>query len=98
MENTNRKSLLDYIFKTNADGKTQYEIDYAQDPSKNLIESAYFTMKGNTLLSEATKNGESSATKKLKSMLRHSSKNHTTYNVNEEKQSQIWDIASKYHG
>lgn len=93
-----RKSLLDYIFKTNADGKTQYEIDYAQDPSKNLIESAYFTMKGNTLLSEATKNGESSATKKLKSMLRHSSKNHTTYNVNEEKQSQIWDIASKYHG
>ena len=93
-----RKALLDYIFKTNADGKTQYELDYAQDPSKNLIESAYFTMKGNTLLSEATKNGESSATKKLKSMLRHSSKNHTTYNVNEEKQSQIWDIASKYHG
>lgn len=93
-----RKTLLDYIFKTNTDGKTQYELDYAQDPSKNLIESAYFTMKGNTLLSEATKNGESSATKKLKSMLRHSSKNHTTYNVNEEKQSQIWDIASKYHG
>ena len=95
---SDRKSLLDYIFKTNTDGKTQYELDYAQNPSKNLIESAYFTMKGNTLLSEATKNGESSATKKLKSMLRHSSKNHTTYNVNEEKQSQIWDIASKYHG
>ena len=93
-----RKALLDYIFKTNADGKTQYEIDYVSNPTKNLIESAYFTMKGTTLLSEAAKNGESSATKKLKSMLRHSSKNHSTYNANEEKQSQIWDIASKYQG
>ena len=95
---SDRKALLDYIFKTNAEGKTQYELDYVSDPAKNLIESAYFTMKGNALLSEAAKNGESSATKKLRSMLRHSSKNHSTYNVNEEKQSQIWDIASKYQG
>ena len=91
-----RKALLDYICKTDADGKTQYEKDYAQNTIKNLIDSAYFTMKGDTLLGEAKRSGETQATQKLRKLLRHQSKNHSTYNASEEKQTQAWDIASRY--
>nr|DAN16830.1 MAG TPA: hypothetical protein [Bacteriophage sp.]DAR41986.1 MAG TPA: hypothetical protein [Bacteriophage sp.]DAT77325.1 MAG TPA: hypothetical protein [Caudoviricetes sp.] len=29
-------------------------------------------------------------------MLRHQTKNHSSYNVGTEKQPQIWDVASRY--
>ena len=38
----------------------------------------------------------SSAAQKLRQMLRHSSKNHTTFNADEEKQRPAWEIASKF--
>ena len=63
-----RRELIDYIFKIDNDGYTKYQKDY-QKSVKNLIESAYFTMKGDTLLSNAKKSGESNAIKKLKSSL-----------------------------
>lgn len=63
-----KKVLLAYIFKTDADGKTQYQKDYVKSV-KNLIESAYFTMKGDTLLDTAKKMGTSSAIKNLKKSL-----------------------------
>ena len=91
-----RRALLDYILKTDAEGHTQYEKDYQKNFTKNLIESAYFTMKGDTLFKEAQRSGETSAVKKLRNTLRHSSKNHSTFNANEEKQPQAWDIASKF--
>ena len=91
-----RRSLLDYILKTDADGHTQYEKDYQKNFSKNLIESAYFTMKGDTLFKEAKRTGESSATTKLRNILRHQGKNHSTFNADEEKQPNAWDIASKF--
>lgn len=91
-----RKALLDYILKTDAEGHTQYEKDYQKNFTKNLIESAYFTMKGDTLVKEAKRTGESSATTKLRNILKHQSKNHSTFNANEEKQTQAWDLASKY--
>jgi hypothetical protein len=53
-------------------------------------------MKGDTLFKEAQRSGETSAVKKLRNTLRHSSKNHSTFNANEEKQPQAWDIASKF--
>jgi hypothetical protein len=49
--------LLEYIFRPEADGKTRYQKDYAKS-IKNLIESAYFTMKGDTLLDIAKKEGK----------------------------------------
>lgn len=49
-----KKALLNYIFKADADGLTQYQKDYSKSV-KNLIESAYFTMKGDTLLDTAKK-------------------------------------------
>ena len=91
-----RKALMDYILKTDADGHSQYEKDYQKNFTKNLIESAYFTMKGETLFTEAKRSGETSAAAKLRQKLRHTSKNHSTYNADEEKQTQAWDIASKY--
>lgn len=64
-----KKALLNYIFKADADGLTQYQKDYSKSV-KNLIESAYFTMKGDTLLDTAKKIGTSSAIKTLKQSLK----------------------------
>ena len=86
-----RKALFDYIFKVDKDGISQYQKDFNQNLSKNLIESAYFTMKGDALISGAARTGESSATEKLRKMLRHSTKNHSTYNV-DEKQKSVTDL------
>ena len=63
-----KKALLDYIFKPDADGQTKYQKDYAKS-LKNLITSAYFTMKGDTLLSTAQKQGKNDAIKQFKNSL-----------------------------
>lgn len=91
-----RKALYDYIFKTDAQGLSQYQKDFNKNLTKNLIESAYFTMKGDALISEAQRDGESSAAKRLRSMLRNSNKNHSSIDVKDEKQPQAWEIASKF--
>lgn len=91
-----RQRLYDYIFRTDANGLTQYQKDFNKNLSKNLIESAYFTMKGDALLSEAQRDGETSAAKKLRDILRSGTKNHSRSSVRQEKQPQAWDIASKY--
>lgn len=91
-----KKALYDYITKTDADGLTQYQKDFNGNLVNNLIESAYFTMKGDSLLGEARRNGQTSAASKLRNMLRHQTKNHSSYNVGTEKQPQLLDIASRY--
>lgn len=91
-----KKALYDYITKTDADGLTQYQKDFQGNLVNNLLESAYFTMKGDALLGEAQRNGQTSAASKLRNMLRHQTKNHSSYNVGTEKQPQVWDIASRY--
>ena len=91
-----KKALYDYITKTDADGLTQYQKDFNGNLVNNLIESAYFTMKGDALLGEAKRNGQTSAASKLRNMLRHQTKNHSSYNVGTEKQPQLLDIASRY--
>lgn len=91
-----RRKLYDYITRTDENGLTQYQKDFNKNVVSNLIESAYFTMKGDSLLNEAKKTGQTSAANKLRKMLRHQSKNHSTYNVQEEKQRSVADIASKW--
>ena len=86
-----RKALFDYIFKVDQSGMSQYQKDFNENLSKNLIESAYFTMKADALISGAEKKGESSAAEKLRKMLRHTTKNHTTYNA-EDKQKSVTDL------
>ena len=88
-----RRALFDYIFKVDQNGVSQYQKDFNANLTKNLIESAYFTMKADALISSAKKTGESSAADKLRKMLRHSTKDHSSYNV-EEKQKSVIDLAS----
>ena len=66
--NKDKKALLDYIFKPDANGVTQYQKDYSKS-LKNLITSAYFTMKGDTLLSTAQKQGKKDAITHFKNTL-----------------------------
>ena len=63
-----KQALLEYIFKPTADGKTQYQKDYSKSV-KNLLESAYFTMKGDTLLKAAKSEGSNAAINKFKNSL-----------------------------
>lgn len=91
-----RKALLDYITKTDAEGLTQYQKDFNGNLINNLLESAYFTMKGDALLGEAKRSGQTSAASKLRTMLKNQSRNHSAYNASNNKQTQAWDIASKY--
>ena len=53
------------------------------------------TMKGDSFISTAKKDGESSATEKLRKILRHSSRNHSTYNADEKPKSAV-ELASKF--
>lgn len=91
-----RKALLDYITKTDAEGLTQYQKDFNGNLINNLLESAYFTMKGDALLGEAKRSGQTSAASKLRTMLKNQSRNHSSQNSSNNKQPQAWDIASKY--
>lgn len=86
-----RRALFDYIFKVDQDGVSQYQKDFNKNLSKNLIESAYFTMKADALISSAEKKGESSAADKLRKIMRHSTKNHTVYNA-DDKQKSVTDL------
>lgn len=88
-----RKALFDYIFKVDQNGQSQYTKDFNKNLSKNLIESAYFTMKADSLISTAKKNGESSAAERLRNLMRHQGKNHSTYNA-DEKQKSVTDLVN----
>lgn len=93
-----KRKLFEYIFKPDADGLTAYQKDFNKNLSANLIESAYFTMKGDALLSEAKRTGETSAANKLRTIMRNSGRNHSSYNIEEEKQRSAAEIASKLFG
>jgi hypothetical protein len=64
-----KNELLDYIFKPDSEGLTKYQRDYMSD-IKNLIESAYFTKKGDSLIAEAQKKGSSDAYKEFHQKLK----------------------------
>lgn len=87
-----KKALLAYIFKADADGKTQYQKDYSKSV-KNLIESAYFTMKGDILLDTAKKMGTSSAIKNLKQSLRSTGVSRGTRRINTNSSNSIFSRA-----
>lgn len=87
-----KKELLAYIFKADSDGKTQYQKDYSKSV-KNLIESAYFTMRGDTLLDAAKKQGTSSAIKNLKNSLRSTSVSKNTKRINSSSSNSIFSKA-----
>lgn len=65
-----KKVLIDYILKPDADGRTKYQKDYAKGGVKNLIESAYFTMNADKLLEAAKREGNNKAVDKFRNSLR----------------------------
>ena len=89
-----KKALLNYIFKADSDGLTQYQKDYSKSV-KNLIESAYFTMKGDTLLDTAKKIGTSSAIKTLKQSLKTTGATKGTKRIHTSSSNSIWSIAAR---
>lgn len=72
-----KKQLMDYIFKPTADGRTKYQKDYVSNV-KNLIESAYFTMKGDTFIQKVQRKANSDAAINLKKKLSSTSKQRST--------------------
>lgn len=66
-----KKELIDYILKVDAQGRTKNQIDYSKDPIQRLIETAFVQKEGNNfqkrLKTEATNNAVSNFKNKLKS-------------------------------
>lgn len=86
-----KQELIDYIFRVESDGTTKYQKDYAKT-HMNLIESAFFTMKGDKLLKTAETKGSNNATQMLKERLRsrtNLAKN--TASIDENEASSFWD-------
>jgi len=92
-----KKELSDYIFKPEADGLTKYQKDYAKD-YRNLIESAYFTMKGDSLIQKVTQKATSQAAKNLQDKLANKGKrvkNSGTTHGGQSNTLGAWDTVSR---
>ena len=68
-----KRVLIEYILKPDADGRTKYQKDYAKGGVKNLIESAYFTMNADKLLEAAKREGNNKAVEKFRNSLKSTS-------------------------
>ncbi len=92
-----KKALMEYIFKPESDGMTKYQKEYSSN-LKNLIESAYFTMKKDTLVQQIEKKASTDAIKNLKLKLKTKGKS-TKNTVSEEnydtKVAKLWEMASE---
>jgi len=90
-----KSDLFNYIFKPTRSGKTKYQEDYIKS-KKNLIESAYFTMKGDSLVKKVQRKAASEAASRLKKKL--ASKGNRGRNQSGQdgsKVSDIWSTASR---
>lgn len=91
-----KRALLEYIFKPDANGVTKYQKDYAKS-LKNLITSAYFTMKGDSLITIAKQKGRKDALDNFKNSLRGNgvSKRSKKQIINNDSTSTIWDTFAR---
>lgn len=91
-----KRALLEYIFKPVAEGVTKYQKDYAKS-LKNLITSAYFTMKGDSLITIAKQKGKKDALDNFKNSLRGSgvTKKSRKQVINNDSTSTIWDTFAR---
>lgn len=91
-----KRALLEYIFKPDAEGVTKYQKDYAKS-LKNLITSAYFTMKGDSLITIAKQKGKKDALDNFKNSLRGSgvTKKSRRQVINNDSTSTIWDTFAR---
>lgn len=92
-----KRLLLEYIFKPDANGITKYQRDYAKS-LKNLITSAYFTMKGDSLIDIAKKKGKRDALDNFKNSLTKNSgvnKKSRKQVINTDDNMSIWDTFTR---
>ena len=91
-----KRALLEDIFKPYAEGVTKYQKDYAKS-LKNLITSAYFTMKGDSLITIAKQKGKKDALDNFKNSLRGSgvTKKSRKQVINNDSTSTIWDTFAR---
>lgn len=68
LSNKDKKELVDYMFKIQQNGKTKWQDEYGKSVN-NMIESAFFTMRGDALINSIKKSGETSAAIKFKKSL-----------------------------
>lgn len=64
-----KKELLEYILVPDNEGYTKYQREYLSN-IKNLLESAYFTKKGDVLINKSKAQGKSDAVKNLHDKLK----------------------------
>lgn len=92
-----KKALLEYIFKPDSNGVTKYQKDYAKS-LKNLVTSAYFTMKGDSLIDIAKKKGKRDAFDTFKQSLTKNSgvnKKSRRQIINDDDASSIWNAFTR---
>ena len=92
-----KKALLEYIFKPDSNGVTKYQKDYAKS-LKNLVTSAYFTMKGDSLIDIAKKKGKRDAFDTFKQSLTKNSgvnKKSRRQIINDDDTSSIWNAFTR---
>lgn len=64
-----KKELMDYMLRSTKTGRTQYQEDYMSN-IRNLIESAYFTKNGDSLISKVKNQAASATYKDLQNKLK----------------------------
>lgn len=84
-----KKVLLEYIFKPDANGQTAFQRDWSKSV-RNLLESAYFTMKGDILLKAAKNEGSSDAISRFKNSLNKSGVSRKTKKTDNTNNSDMW--------
>jgi len=89
-----KNDLVNYIFKPTRTGKTKYQEEYIKS-NKNLIESAYFTMKGNSLVNKIQQKATSQAASKLRKRLASKGNRGRNQTSQDDKASDIWSTTSR---
>lgn len=85
-----KQMLLEYIFKPTSDGMTKFQKDWSKSV-KNLIESAYFTMKGDTLVKAAEVKGQNAAINKFKNSLNRTGVSRKTNKQDNTNTESMWN-------
>lgn len=93
-----RKKLKEYAFRIESDGTTKYQKDYAKNITKNFIESAYFTMKGDAFTKSARQAGESSAVARLRQNMKNRTPGRSKHEIDNSSAAPIWKAASSFFG
>ena len=92
-----KSRLAEYMFKPDNSGQTQYQKDYLKDP-KNVIEAAYFTMKGDALLGAAKNEGNTKAMQRLKNSLKSTGAGTNSKKITTSSSDSIWVTVARQLG